>query len=105
MNKTAKNLNNDIKRYKNITPEILKGLKKLTTGYTTLYYDFANKNKLFNFITTSERIDLDYEFKITREFTIESVTNLVNKINEYGELAKIKINAVSGEIDRVAGEI
>ena len=105
LKKISKNLSNDIKRYKNITPEILKGLKKLTTGYTALSYDFSSKNKLFEYITTSERIDLDYEMKMTREFTIDSVTNLVQKMSDYANSAESKINVITSEIDKVLGEI
>ena len=105
LKKISKNLSNDIKRYKNVSPEILKGLKKLVTGYTTLSYDFSAKNKLFDYITVSERIDLDYEMKMTKEFTMEAVTNLVQKISVYSNLAERKINIVIKEIDRVLGEI
>ena len=103
--KIAKNINNDIKRYKNITPEILRSFKKLVTGYTALSYDFAEKNKLFDFIMTAERINLDYEMKMTREFTLESVTKLILKITEYTNLAENKIKDLSSTIDRVLGEI
>ena len=44
---------------------------------------YEEANKLFDFITTAERIDLDYEMKMTREFTVESVSNIINKISEY----------------------
>ena len=103
--KISKSINNDIKRYRNITQEILKSFKKLVTGYTALSYDFGEKNKLFDFIMTAERINLDYEMKMTREFTLESVTSMVNKITEFVNTAEIKIKAVSDELDRVSGEI
>ena len=83
----------------------MKNLKKLTTGYTALSYDFASKNMLFDFITTAERIEIDYEMKMTKEFTLDSVKNIVNKILEYANKTEEKINKVSGEIDRVLGEI
>ena len=105
LRKIGKNLNNDIKRYKNITPEILKGLKKLVTGYSALGYDFSSKNKLFDYITTAERIDLDYEMKMTTDFTIETVTNIIQKTIDYTNLSETKINVVTGEIDRILGEI
>ena len=105
LNKTGKSLNNDLKRYKNVTQEILKGLKRLSIGYVTLSSDFALKNKLFDFIMTSERIDLDYEMKMTREFTVESVSNIANKILNYSSKAEEKINKISNEIDRIIGKI
>ena len=74
--KIGRSINNDIKRYRNITPEILKNFKKLVTGYTALSYDFSKNNKLFDFIMTAERINIDYE-----------------------------MNTISAEIDRISGEI
>ncbi len=103
--KIGRNINNDIKRYKNITPEILKSFKKLVTGYTALSYDFSKNNKLFDFIMTAERINIDYEMKMTREFTVDSVTNIINKITEYTNAAETKMNTISAEIDRISGEI
>ena len=105
LNKIILSLNNDLKRYKNITQEILKGLKRLATGYLALSSDFASKNKLFDFIMTSERIDLDYEMKMTREFTVESVTNIVQKISNYVIKTEEKINVISNEIDKIIGEL
>ncbi len=103
--KIGRNINNDIKRYRNITPEILKNFKKLVTGYTALSYDFSKNNKLFDFIMTAERINIDYEMKMTREFTVGSVTNIINKITEYTNAAETKMNTISAEIDRISGEI
>ena len=103
--KTTKNLNNDIKRYRNVTTEILQSFKKVVTGYTTLSCDFAEKNKLFDFFMTSERINIDYEMKMTREFTIESITNLIQKISEYVNTAENKIKIVTDELNRISGEI
>ena len=105
LKKISKGMNNDIKRYKNVTQEILKELKRLSIGYTALGYDFAAKNKLYDYITLSERIDLDYEMKMTREFTVETVTNIMTKISEYAIHAEERINTLSGEIDRILGEI
>ena len=105
LKRISKNLNNDIARYKNVTQEVLKGLKKLATGYTTLSYDFSAKNKLFDFITTAERIDLDYEMKMTREFTVETVSNLVHKISDYTIKTEEKIKTISENIDKIIGEI
>jgi len=105
LKRISKNLNNDIARYKNVTQEVLKGLKKLATGYTALSYDFSSKNKLFDFITTAERIDLDYEMKMTREFTVETVSNLVHKISDYAIKSEEKIKTISENIDKIIGEI
>ena len=103
--KIGKNLKNELKRYRKVTADILRGLKKLSTGYMALSYDFSKKNMLFDFITTSERIELDYEMKMTKEFTLEAVTKLAEKIVKYAETTETKIKTISNEIDRVMGEI
>ena len=105
LKKISKDLNNDLKRYKNVTQDILKTLKRLSTGYIALSSDFASKNKLFDYLTLSEKINLDYEMKMTREFTVESVTNITEKVAQYAHLAEERINTISAEIDRVLGEI
>ena len=97
----SKNMNNDIKRYKNVTQDLLKNLKKISTGYFALSYDFSKKNKLFDYITTAERVDLDYEMKMMKEINIESITNIVQKISDYANTAEEKINKVISEIERI----
>ena len=103
--KIHKSITNDIKRYRNVTQEILKGLKKITIGYTTLSYEFGSKNMLFDFITTAERIDVDYEMKMTKKFTIDSIKNISQKILNYANTSEEKIKTISSEIDRILGEI
>lgn len=105
LKKTVKSINNDIKRYKTVNAEILKSLKKLTTGYVALSVDYTKKNKLFDFITVTERIDLDYEMKMTKTFTPESVMKLADKVNKYCTAAEDKIKEIVELIDRVLGEI
>ena len=102
--KTAKNLKNDLERYKNVTQEILKGLKKLSVGYTALSYDFSSKNQLYDYITTAERIELDYEMKMMRDVNFESVENIVNKIYEYAQTSANKTKEITEDIEKVLGE-
>lgn len=105
LKRIGKNLKNDLSRYNNVTQEILKLLKRLSTGYMALSYDFASKNKLYDYMTVSEKINLDYEMKMTREFTVESITNITEKIVNYVVMAEDRINTISNEIDKVLGEI
>ncbi len=90
----AKALNNDLKRYRNATVEVLKSLKKLSECYISLSIDFTQKSKLFDFITTSDRIDLDYEMKMVQKFDVETVTNICNKISEYYNNAEKRIKEI-----------
>ncbi len=105
LKKIGGNLVNDINRYNNVSQEILKTLKRLSTGYTALGYDFTKANPLFDFMTVAERIDIDYEMKMTREFTVESVLNIANRITAFAEKAEQKINAVNQTIERILEEI
>ncbi len=89
----AKALNNDLKRYRNATVEVLKSLRKLSENYISLC-TFAEKSKLFDFITTSDRIDLDYEMKMIQKFDVETVTNIMNKISKYHANSEKRIKEV-----------
>ncbi|MCM1073768.1 MAG: hypothetical protein NC334_08180, partial [Bacteroides sp.] len=60
-----------------------------------LSVDFTQKSKLFDFITTSDRIDLDYEMKMVQKFDVETVTNICNKISEYYNNAEKRIKEVN----------
>lgn len=103
--KTVKNIKNDIKRYRTVNADILKSLKKLTTGYVAISSDFAKNNKLFDFMTMTEKINLDYEMKMTKTFTLESISAIVEKINNYCLEADKKIEEISNLINNVLGEI
>lgn len=108
--KIIKSMNNDIKRHRGagangVNVEVLKMLKKLSVAYLELSTKYTKENNLFDFITISERIDLDYEMKMTREFTFETVSNIVNKISKYCENAQKKGEQISQKIDKVIGEL
>ena len=91
----VKTLRNDLKRYRTANREVLQGLKKLSLNYADMSTVFAKKNLLFDFITTAERIDLDYEMKMTKEFTLETILNLTEKINTYYGNAEKRINYIT----------
>ncbi len=88
----AKALNNDLKRYRAATVEVLKALKNLSENYLTLS---ANNSKLFEFITTADKIDLDYEMKMVQKFDVETVTNISSKILKYLENAEKRIKEIN----------
>ena len=101
--KTAKNLNNDLRRYRNVTVEILKDLKKLAVGYSSLSDDYTKKSMLFDFITTANRIDLNYEMKMTREFNEQNISSISDKILKYCEDTELKIKEVGNKINEIIG--
>lgn len=84
----VKALNNEIKRHRSVSQEVLKSLKKLSTIYLKLSSDFAEQSEVFNFITISKKIDLDYEMKMMQDFTIESIINITEKMSEYLDFAE-----------------
>ena len=101
----TKSLNNDLVRARNINPEILKLLKKISVNYLDLSTNFANQNPLFDFITTSERIDLDYEMKMMREFTFDSVNNINEKLSKYYTNAQTRVEYIDKMLTTAIEEI
>lgn len=103
--KLIKTLNNELKRYRAVNPEILKIFKKLSMNYYELSAVYAKKNLLFDFITTAERIDLDYEMKMTVEFTPKTIENITDKINTYYQNAQKRMDIISESLIKVCGEL
>ena len=103
--KACKNLKNDINRYRTINQEVLKGLKKISTGYLALSSDYTKQSMIFDFISISERTDIDYEMKMTQSFSVESVNNITDKIAEFASVTESKINTVSAIIEHTIGEL
>lgn len=87
----VKNLNNDLKRYRAINAETLKTLKKLSLNYIALSGDFANQSKIFEFIITADKIDLDYKMKMLKEFTLENVMDITSQLSLFYENAEKRI--------------
>lgn len=103
--KYVKSLNNELKRYRCVSPEVLKGLKKLSVNYYELSNVFAKQNLLFDYITTAEKIDLDYEMKMTKEFTLQTVSNIVEKTNIYYTNALKRIAIISNLLLKTCEEL
>ena len=97
----VKSLNNDIKRYRNPGEEVLKSFRKLVANYTTLSGEFSNKSKMFDFMTAAEKIDLDYEMKMTKVLNIQSIQRISNMISDYYEKAVYRFTVVEKFIKRV----
>ena len=101
----TKSLHNNLVRARNISPEILKLLKKISINYLDLSTNFANQNPLFEFITTSEKIDLDYEMKMMREFTFDSVNNMNEKLCKYYTNAQKRVEYINKMLETALEEI
>ena len=100
-----KSFNNDLKRQRNVTPEILKSLKKISEYYLYMSSDCTKECKLLDFITISDRINLDYEMKMARTLTPEIIENIIEKMNVFYDNAKMRINRVSGILQKSLEEI
>ena len=103
--KYLKSLKNDIARYKNITVEVLKSLKKLSVNYLDVSYTYTKQSDLFDYITTSERINLDYEMKMTKELNYQSVSNIAQKLFVYYDHSSKRAVAVKRLLERIKGEL
>ena len=99
-----KNLDNDLKRTKTVNADILKLLKKVSLNYLLLSGEFADKSKMFDFMTIADKIDLDYEMKMMREFTAENISGISDKISQYYENALNHINETENKIKGVLNE-
>ena len=99
-----KSLNNDLNRYKAVNTDVLKTLKKASLNYLSLSGDFASKSKLFDFITIAEKIDLDYEMKMTGEFNYASVSSIIERLNLFYNNAEKKINEICLLAEKVIKE-
>ena len=99
----VKSLNNDFKRYKNATVEVLKDLKKVSSIFLQL--STSNSNTLYDFITAKERIDLDYTMKMSRSFDTKNMSTLITKFNEYFDNSEKAVKVVNAYINKAIGEI
>ena len=101
----SNSLKNDLNRARSVNADILKSLKKISMNYLDLSSSFAEKNKIYDFITTSVKLDLDYEMKIMREFTFESVSNINEKLFEYYDVALKRLKTIDTNLAKVIEEI
>lgn len=97
--KLTKNIQNNIKRYRTINEEILKTLRKVTENYLDLTNNLANSSKLLELIITEYKIDLDYEMKMLKEFNLQNVSNINNKLSQFYKNIKYRIQ----EVDSLMG--
>ncbi|MBQ7764225.1 motility associated factor glycosyltransferase family protein [bacterium] len=95
----AKSLNNDLKRARVVDENILKKLKRLSLNYLHITSELANKLKLLDFITTASKIDLDYEMKMTQEFTVKSIENINQKLANFYATTEQNILKIEGLIN------
>ncbi len=101
----SNSLKNDLNRARSVNSDILKSLKKLSVNYLDLSSNFAEKNKIYDFITTSAKLDLDYEMKMMREFTFETVSNINEKLFKYYDVAQKRIKVANEYLAKTIEEI
>ena len=94
-------LNNNLKRYKSITVEVLKELKKVTAAF--LESSTSYQNTAFDYITAAERIEIDYLMKVTRNFDLKAVENMSEKMNAYFNNAEKRLTVIL-DLLKKAGE-
>lgn len=101
--RALKALNSDFKRYKSPTVEVLKGLKKVSSIFLKLTEN--NTNTIFDFITASEKINVDYGMKMSQNFNAQTLTSLVANFSNYFEKGEVKIKSIIALIEKVSGEL
>lgn len=99
----VKSLNNEFKRYKNATVEVLKDLKKVSSIFLELSTTYSNT--IFDFITAKERIDLDYTMKMSKNFDSNSLNNIIAKFSIYYDNAQKAIKDVNTRINDTIEEL
>ena len=92
--KLIKNCNNELKRHRVVDAEVLKALKKASLNFVELSTKYIEENELFDYITISERIELDYEMKMIKDFNIENVSKLLEKFSKYYDIAEKRIATI-----------
>ena len=94
-----KSLKNDLTRAKTANVDILKKLQKVSINYTILSNEFAKKSKIFDIIIASEKSNIDYELKMTTQFTYDSVLNLCGKLTEFYNMVERRVDYIEGLIN------
>ena len=77
----------------------MKNLKKLSINYISLTNDFTKKSYLFDFISVSHKINLDYEMKMITEFDFDAVINLCTKMSKFYNDIELKVKEIEGLIN------
>ena len=99
-----KNLSNNLKRKKVVDEDILKLLKKVSLIYLNLIDEISDKNKLYSIISAAEKIDLDYEMKMMRNFNYDGVLRITKKISAYFNTTESKIYEIENMLKGVLNE-
>ena len=73
--------------------------------YTVWELTARQFRKVFDYITAADRIEIDYEMRITKDFTAENISKLVNKIDQYCKNAKNNIHTITSLVESVYKEL
>lgn len=95
----AKGLKNNLLRCKNVNADILKDLKKIIQNYIILTTEYTSKSVLFDFIAIANKIDIDYEMKMTTEFNYSAVMNLCAKLFKFYNSVEARVEEIEGLIN------
>ena len=66
-------------------------------------FEMQDINTAFDYITAAERIEIDYEMKITRNFDLKTVENMSEKMSAYFNNAEKRIAVILDLLEK-AGE-
>ena len=74
-------------------------MKKIIQNYIILTTEYTSKSVLFDFITISNKIDIDYEMKMTTDFNYSAVMNLCTKLFKFYNSVEARVEEIEGLIN------
>ena len=99
-NNYIRSINNDLKRHREVNVDILKMLKKLSMNYIDISSEFSEKCLFFDLMMSAQKIDLDYEMKMVKNFDIETVNRIVEFLTVYYIKGRDRSKGMQGFIDK-----
>ena len=103
--KNLRQFNNNLLRHSTINELILKDFKKIVVKYTELSDRYTKANKMYDFITIADKIEIDYAMKMIQKFDIETIKHISEKFLQYYTNAQIRIKDTRYLITLVLGII
>ena len=100
-----KSFKNNLKRQRLLTTEILKELKKISEQYLYISSDCTKENKLLDFITIADKLDLDYEMKMSVKLEPDVISAIADKMYVFYDNAQKRIERFSSILMKSLGEI
>lgn len=103
MQHSLRQFKNNLIRTKVLTEDLLRLFKKQVLNFIEISEKYSATNKMFDLMTISDKIELDYEMKMTTKFEYDSIVKFSEKFSNYYETAQKRIVETSNLITRILG--